>query len=65
MSRSSPEPSDDIPDQAGLVPDEIHVLRAVEFGHVGAVVRGHRGLGYERRSNSGEGAAERTAKGLQ
>ena len=26
MSSSSPEPSDDIPDHAGLVPDEVHDL---------------------------------------
>ena len=29
------------------------VLSAAEFGHGGAVVRGHGGVGYERRSNSG------------
>ncbi|MGO9954906.1 MAG: hypothetical protein ACLP50_02845 [Solirubrobacteraceae bacterium] len=31
----------------------ILLLSAAEFGHVGAVVRAHGGVGYERRSNSG------------
>lgn len=31
----------------------VHVLSAVDFRHGGAVVGRHRGVGYERRSNSG------------
>jgi site-specific recombinase XerC len=40
------------------------LLGAVEFGHVDVVVRGHGGVGYERRSNSG-GCVERAANGLR
>ncbi|MGP0049195.1 MAG: hypothetical protein ACLPZR_10175, partial [Solirubrobacteraceae bacterium] len=42
--------------QRWLLEDEGYidrVLSAAEFGHVGAVVRAHGGVGYERRSNSG------------
>ena len=39
------------------------VLSAAELGHGSAVLRGHGGVGYERRSNSGR-CAGRTAEGL-